>query len=197
MGIDIARNLVDAGNRRATEEGLTNCRFELGDASNLDELRNDSFDLIVSIFGAMFASEPVEVAKEMVHVTRPGGRIVMGNWIPDDPTLVAQILKVGFGLFASTPSRIRQPHDLGLGGDGDRPVRRGRHLRRERLIFSARPINSGSSPPSGTARGFPELLWTYDEHVRSRRGEWPGRRVQLETGGALRGSETSSHPTAL
>jgi SAM-dependent methyltransferase len=94
VGIDIARNLVDAGNRRVTEEGLTTCRFELGDASNLDGLGDDSFDLVVSIFGAMFAPRPVEVAKEMVRVTRPGGRIVMGNWIPDDPTLVAQILKV-------------------------------------------------------------------------------------------------------
>ena len=113
VGIDIARNLVDAGNRRATEEGLTNCRFELGDASNLDELRNDSFDLIVSIFGAMFASEPVEVAKEMVRVTRPGGRIVMGNWIPDDPTLVAQILKVSSAYSPPPPQGFVSPMTWG------------------------------------------------------------------------------------
>jgi ubiquinone/menaquinone biosynthesis C-methylase UbiE len=53
-----------------------------------------SFDLVVSIFGAMFAPKPFDVAKEMVRVTRPGGRIIMGNWIPNDPTLVAQILKI-------------------------------------------------------------------------------------------------------
>ena len=113
VGIDIARNLVDAGNRRATEEGLTNCRFELGDASNLDELRNDSFDLVVSIFGAMFAPEPVEVAKEMVRVTCPGGRIVMGNWIPDDPTLVAQILKVSSAYSPPPPQGFVSPMTWG------------------------------------------------------------------------------------
>ena len=94
LGVDIARNLVEAGNKRAQTEGLTNCRFQHGDASNLGELTDKQFDLVVSIFGAMFAPKPFDVAKEMVRVTRPGGRIVMGNWIPNDPTLVAQILRV-------------------------------------------------------------------------------------------------------
>ena len=85
MGVDIARNLVEAGNRRAKDEGLTNCRFEEGDATNLEGLKDDSFDLVVSIFGAMFAAQPEDVAKEMVRVTRPGGRVVMGNWIPTTP----------------------------------------------------------------------------------------------------------------
>jgi ubiquinone/menaquinone biosynthesis C-methylase UbiE len=92
LGVDIASNLVAAGNRRAKEAGLANCRFQEGDASNLNELKDNSFDLVVTIFGAMFAPRPFDVAKEMVRVTRPGGRIVMGNWIPGDPTLVAQIL---------------------------------------------------------------------------------------------------------
>lgn len=94
LGVDIARNLVEAGNRRAHEEGLTNLRFKEGDASALGEISDQSFDLVVSIFGAMFAPRPFDVAKEMVRVTRPGGRIVMGNWIPGDPTLVAQILRI-------------------------------------------------------------------------------------------------------
>src|SRR5438477_7304418 len=94
LGVDIAKNLVEAGNRRAQAEGLTNCRFQEGDASNLHELKDQTFDLVVSIFGAMFAPKPFDVAKEMVRVTRPGGRIIMGNWIPNDPTLVAQILKI-------------------------------------------------------------------------------------------------------
>src|SRR5436309_8103654 len=81
LGIDIAPNLVEAGNRRAAEQGLTNLKFQEGDASNLDQLPDKSFDLVISIFGAMFAPKPFEVAKEMVRVTRPGGRIVMGNWI--------------------------------------------------------------------------------------------------------------------
>src|SRR5438128_11830794 len=94
VGVDIARNLVEAGNKRAAELGLTNCSFQEGDASNLEQLPDRSFDLVISIFGAMFAPKPFDVAKEMVRVTRPGGRIVMGNWIPNDPTLVAQILKI-------------------------------------------------------------------------------------------------------
>lgn len=93
LGVDIASNLVAAGNNRARELGLTNVRFQEGDASNLGELADDSFDLVVSIFGAMFAPKPFDVAKEMVRVTKPGGRIVMGNWIPGDPTLIAQVLK--------------------------------------------------------------------------------------------------------
>src|SRR5213080_304975 len=94
LGVDIAGNLVEAGNRRAQSLGLTNCKFQEGDASDLHDLEKDSFDLVVSIFGAMFAPKPFDVAKEVVRVTRPGGRIVMGNWIPNDPTLVAQILKI-------------------------------------------------------------------------------------------------------
>ncbi len=94
LGVDIARNLVEAGNTRAKNEGLTNCRFQEGDATDLNELDDESFDLVVSIFGAMFAPKPFDAAREMVRVTRPGGRIVMGNWIPGDPTLVAQILKL-------------------------------------------------------------------------------------------------------
>ena len=94
LGVDVARNLVEAGNRRAAEQGLTNVKLQEGDASNLEQFPDKSFDLVVSIFGAMFAPKPFEVAKEMVRVTRPGGRIVMGNWIPNDPTLVAQLLKI-------------------------------------------------------------------------------------------------------
>ena len=94
LGIDIARNLVEAGNIRAKTEGLTNCTFQEGDATDLHEVKDQTFDLVVSIFGAMFAPKPFDVAREMVRVTRSGGRIVMGNWIPGDPTLVAQILKI-------------------------------------------------------------------------------------------------------
>lgn len=94
LGVDIASNLVDAGTRRARVEGLANCRFQEGDASGLRDLADDSFDVTVSIFGAMFAPRPFDVAREMARVTRPGGRIIMGNWIPNDPTLVAQILRI-------------------------------------------------------------------------------------------------------
>jgi ubiquinone/menaquinone biosynthesis C-methylase UbiE len=102
LGVDIARNLVATGNERARAAGLTNCRFQHGDATNLSNVADHSFDLVVSIFGAMFAPKPFDVAREMVRVTRPGGRIVMGNWIPGDPTLVAQILKLST-LYAPPP----------------------------------------------------------------------------------------------
>jgi SAM-dependent methyltransferase len=114
LGVDIARNLVDAGNRRAKEHGLTNCRFQQGDASNLQDLADRSFDLVVSIFGAMFAPKPADVAKEMVRVTRSGGRIVMGNWIPGDPTLVAQILKISASYSPPPPEGFVSPMTWGI-----------------------------------------------------------------------------------
>jgi len=113
-GVDIARNLVEAGNRRAKEAGLTNLRFQEGDATNLVGLDDKSFDLVVSIFGAMFAPKPHDVAKEMVRVTRPGGRIVMGNWIPNDPTLVAQLLKVSAAYSPPPPEGFISPMTWGI-----------------------------------------------------------------------------------
>ncbi len=114
LGVDIASNLVAAGNARAESLGLANCRFQEGDASDLNELETDSFDLVVSIFGAMFAPRPFDVAKEMVRVTRPGGRIVMGNWIPNDPTLVAQILKVSAAYSPPPPEGFVSPMTWGI-----------------------------------------------------------------------------------
>jgi SAM-dependent methyltransferase len=114
LGVDIARNLVEAGNKRAKENGLTNCRFLEGDASNLEDLKEQTFDLVVSIFGAMFAPKPFDVAKEMVRVTRSGGRIVMGNWIPNDPTLVAQILKISAAYSPPPPDGFVSPMTWGI-----------------------------------------------------------------------------------
>ncbi len=114
LGVDIARNLVDAGNKRAQKEGLTNCKFQEGDATNLHPLPDQVFDLVVSIFGAMFAPKPFEVAKEMVRVTKPRGRIVMGNWIPNDPTLVAQILKISSAYTPPPPEGFVSPMTWGI-----------------------------------------------------------------------------------
>jgi SAM-dependent methyltransferase len=114
LGVDIARNLVEAGNARAQSLGLSNCRFQEGDASDLSELADDSFDLVISIFGAMFAPRPFDVAKEAVRVTRPGGRIVMGNWIPNDPTLVAQILKISASYSPPPPEGFVSPMTWGV-----------------------------------------------------------------------------------
>lgn len=114
LGVDIARNLVAAGNQRAEQEGLANVRFQEGDATNLEELEDDSFDVSVSIFGAMFAPKPFDVAKEMTRVTRPGGRVIMGNWIPNDPTLVAQILKISSAYTPPPPEGFVSPMTWGV-----------------------------------------------------------------------------------
>ena len=114
LGVDIAANLVEAGNGRAKEAGLANCKFQEGDATDLRDLKDGAFDLVVSIFGAMFAPKPFDVAKEMTRVTRPGGRIVMGNWIPNDPTLVAQILKISATYSPPPPEGFVSPMTWGI-----------------------------------------------------------------------------------
>jgi ubiquinone/menaquinone biosynthesis C-methylase UbiE len=114
LGVDIASNLVAAGKARAEELGLANLRFQEGDATDLDELDHERFDLVISVFGAMFAPKPFDVAKEMVRVTKPGGRIVMGNWIPNDPTLVAQILKISSAYSPPPPEGFVSPMTWGV-----------------------------------------------------------------------------------
>lgn len=109
LGVDIASNLVAAGNARTAALGLNNIRFQEGDASALTDLADDQFDLVVSIFGAMFAPRPDDVAREMVRVTRPGGRIMMGNWIPGDPTLIAQVLKISASYSPPPPEGFVSP----------------------------------------------------------------------------------------
>ena len=152
LGVDIAQNLVEAGNRRAKEMGLTNCRFQEGDATNLHELEDQSFDLVVSIFGAMFAPKPHDVAKEMVRVTRPGGRIVMGNWIPGDPTLVAQILKISSAYTPPPPEGFVSPMTWGV---ESHVIERfaGAGVPEEKITFSQRHIHVQLSQSSVSLRG--------------------------------------------
>jgi ubiquinone/menaquinone biosynthesis C-methylase UbiE len=114
VGIDIARNLVEAGNKRAAQAGLNRLKFQEGDASNLQGIDDHSFDLTLSVFGAMFAPKPFDVAKEMVRVTKPGGRIVMGNWIPNDPTFVAQLLKISSAFTPPPPEGFVSPMTWGV-----------------------------------------------------------------------------------
>jgi len=114
LGVDIAANLVAAGNERAKKEGLTNIRFQEGDAADLSALEDHRFDAVVTIFGAMFASRPLDVAKEMVRVTKPGGTIVMGNWIPGDPTLVAQVLRISSAYTPAPPVGFISPMTWGM-----------------------------------------------------------------------------------
>ncbi len=115
VGIDIARNLVDAGNKRAAEAGLNRLKFQEGDACNLQGVGDHSFDLTLSVFGAMFAPKPFDVAREMVRVTKPGGRIVMGNWIPNDPTsFVSQLLKISSSFTPPPPEGFISPMTWGV-----------------------------------------------------------------------------------
>jgi len=116
LGIDIARNLVDAGNKRAAEAGLPQLKFQEGDACNLQGVDDHSFDLTLSVFGAMFAPKPFDVAREMVRVTKPGGRIVMANWIPNDPTsFVSQVLKISSAFTPPPPEGFVSPMTWGVG----------------------------------------------------------------------------------
>jgi ubiquinone/menaquinone biosynthesis C-methylase UbiE len=114
VGIDIARNLVEAGNRRAKAAGLTRLKFQEGDACNLEGVADHSFDLTLTAFGAMFAPKPFDVAREMVRVTKPGGRIVMGNWIPNDPTVVSQVLKISSAFTPPPPEGFISPMTWGV-----------------------------------------------------------------------------------
>jgi SAM-dependent methyltransferase len=161
LGVDIAENLVAAGNARAREFGLDNLHFQQGDATNLEDLDDDSFDLVVSVFGAMFAPKPFDVAKEFVRVTRPGGRIVMGNWIPNDPTFVAQLLRVSMAYSPPPPEGFISPMTWGS--------------RRTCWSGSAPPASRpGTSPASGRCtcsrrRRRPRSIWRTSVTTTGRR----------------------------
>ena len=171
LGVDIARNLVEAGTRRAEEQGLTNCKFQEGDASNLHELKDDTFDLVVSIFGAMFAPKPFDVAREKVRVTRPGGRIIMGNWIPNDPTLVAQILRISSSYTPPPPEGFISPMTWGIENN---VIERfaGAGVTKEKISF-VRDTYTFNFPgaPSELVAEFRKVLRTNHECIRSCRKE--------------------------
>jgi SAM-dependent methyltransferase len=116
VGIDIASNLVAAGNKRAALIGLSpRLKFQEGDACGLTAVPDDTFELSISVFGAMFAPKPFDVAREMVRVTKPGGRIVMGNWIPNDPTsFVSQLLKISSSFTPPPPPGFISPMTWGV-----------------------------------------------------------------------------------
>ncbi len=176
LGVDIASNLVAAGKARAAAAGLENLRFQEGDASDLKELADASFDLVVSIFGAMFAPRPNDVAREMVRVTRPGGRIVMGNWIPGDPTLVAQVLKISAAYAPPPPEGFISPVTWGV----EDTVRErfgavraaGSHRLRTRHLHLPAP-----GPAARVSRPLPALLRPDHERLRGGRKERPRRGV--------------------
>lgn len=157
LGVDIARNLVEAGNKRVKEMGIPNCKFQEGDARDLRDLKDQTFDLTVTIFGAMFAPKPTEVAKEMVRVTKKGGRIIMGNWIPNDPTLVAQILKISSAYTPPPPEGFISPMTWGVEGHViDRFASAG--IKKEQITFAK---NTFTFTYSGTPEQFVDEFRKY------------------------------------
>ena len=194
LGVDIAANLVAAGNARAKAAGLDNLRFQEGDASNLAGIADDSFDLVVSIFGAMFAPRPFDVAREMVRVTKPGGRIVMGNWIPGDPTLVAQILKISAAYTPPPPEGFVSPMTW---GDEDQVRERFEaagiapaNISFERATWHFR----GDGPPTELLEIFRRLLRADDERLRGRREGRPRARAGAGAERPVRRPEPGGEP---
>jgi SAM-dependent methyltransferase len=80
-GCDIAINLLDQAKKRSAAENLE-ITFEEGDAEDLP-FPADSFNVVISMFGAMFAPRPDRVASELLRVCKPGGMIAMANWTPE------------------------------------------------------------------------------------------------------------------
>jgi SAM-dependent methyltransferase len=89
-GIDIAANLIAQARQRAAAAGVK-AQFDEADAEDLP-YPDASFDLVVSLIGAMFAPRPDLVAAELLRVCRPGGRIAMANWTPEGH--VGQMFKI-------------------------------------------------------------------------------------------------------
>jgi len=99
IGVDIVPDLLEQGRNRAKTEGLS-IEFDEGDAENLPYPDN-AFDLVVTMFGAMFAPHPEKVAAELVRVCRSGGRIAMANWVPSG--FIGQVFKTTAGRVSPSP----------------------------------------------------------------------------------------------
>lgn len=128
-GIDIATNLIEHARLRAAQEGV-DARFEEADAEMLP-FPDASFDIVVSLIGAMFAPRPDAVASELIRVCRPGGRVVMANWTPEGH--VGQMFKI-IGKHVPPPPLMVSPikwgdeatarDRLGVGTTGVQTVKR-------------------------------------------------------------------------
>lgn len=103
-GVDIAANLLEQARARAATEELT-IQFDEGDAEQLP-YADAAFDMVVTMFGAMFAPRPELVASELVRVCRSGGRIAMANWTPEG--FIGQMFKVG-GKHVPPPAGMQPP----------------------------------------------------------------------------------------
>lgn len=103
-GVDFADDLLEIARARAEAEGL-GIKFDVGDAGDLP-YQDDSFDIVLSTFGNMFAPGQEQVANELVRVCRPGGRIGLANWTPD--SLIGEIGKT-VGGYVPPPQGVEPP----------------------------------------------------------------------------------------
>ena len=144
-GIDIAPNLIAQAVANAAAEGLA-ARFEVGDAEALP-YADESFDTVVSMFGAMFAARPARTAAELLRVVRRGGRIAMANWTPGG--FIGQMLRIVVGYVpppAGSPSVLQW---------GDEAVVRERLAGAERISCVRRRITFDyPCSPAETVRLF-------------------------------------------
>jgi SAM-dependent methyltransferase len=144
-GVDLVPQLLDQARERAAREHL-DAHFEEGDAEQL-RFPDASFDVLITMFGAMFAPHPERVASELLRVVRPSGRIIMANWTPE-----------GFAgrMFATTAKHVPPPPGLQpptLWGRED--VVRERLAGAERIEFQRRnALFDFDLPPSGVVRLF-------------------------------------------
>jgi SAM-dependent methyltransferase len=197
LGVDIARNLVEAGNRRAAEHGLANCTFREGDATNLQPIPDQAFDVVVSIFGAMFAPRPFDVAKEMVRVTRAGGRIVMGNWIPNDPTLVAQILRISSAYTPPPPEGFVSPMTWGVESNVLERFT-GAGVRAEKISFTRDTFTFGfDGPPALFVAEFKNYYGPTMNAFGAAEKDGRAADLQKELEELFRSQNTSTHATRI
>ena len=159
---------MEAGNKRAAEAGLNRLKFQEGDACNLEGVADHSFDLTLSVFGAMFAPKPFDVAREMVRVTKPGGRIVMGNWIPNDPTFVSQLLKISSAFTPPPPEGFVSPMTWGVESHIiERFGQAGVPKEKISMVKDTYYFASPDKSPAAVHRTVRDILWPDHERFRS------------------------------
>jgi SAM-dependent methyltransferase len=173
LGVDIASNLVAAGKARAKELGLANLSFQEGDATDLNELDDESFDLVISVFGAMFAPKAFRRRQgdgQGDQAWRPDRD---GELDPERPDAGGPDPEDQLLLRAPAPGGLRQSDDLGCRGRRDRALHEGRSL--QGADFDRAGHLHVQLPGSAVGAGdqFQELLRADHERVRGRGGGWP------------------------
>jgi SAM-dependent methyltransferase len=185
-GVDIATNLLEQARKRAASEHLE-IRFEEGDAELLP-YADQSFDVVLSMFGAMFAPRPERVAAELLRVSKPGGLVAMANWTPH-----GFIAKDDRGDRPTGPSSPRRPAPGALGRSSNRPATI-RATGETGDLHSAKSTPRLPLPAQRNRRLLSPLLRPDADGIFE-----AGRRWKSRTGGdnwSRCGGNTTSQPTA-